>query len=384
MMLSSTQLFRHSAICVLALSMLPAGSHAQPVQGTKVLTWQFRAANIAKVTGTYSLLAKAYSGGTHGAGKGWKSAPRNRGTWFVDARGGLPLKEAEIANDAEGHAVGMGRSTAAALRAVKLPGNQKPPRYEVETTTTAGGADSIVPPHVRPGEWGLAKHRAKAVVKVANAKVKGWVLKGEINGVNVGTRSGQGRPNGQIHEGWYSIHDPIVVTIRELPTGREWSEELLSLDFLSQNGAGNAVYWEYDSVVGVTMAAERDGDGELDGLVSIGGASDSDWLIDSFGEFGATLENGVFEATGAWEGLPWDLTIEGLDVVRAALAPEHIPTGFDYIVPSDLLTDDFIYSQSLAWDELSEGEVRDGVIPTPGVLAVLLASGLVVQLRRKL
>ena len=377
------QSFWYGTVCVLALGVLPASAHAQPVEGTKILTWQFRAANIAKVRGSYSLVAKAYSGGTHGAGKGWKAAPPQRGMWLVDAPAGLPLKVAEKENDAEGHAVGMGRASVTALRAVKLPGNEKPPTYEVMTTTTAGGEDSIDPPHVRPGEWGLAKHKAKAVVKIANAKVKGWVLKGEINGVGVGTRSGKGTPNGRIDEGGHSIHDPVFVTIRELRTGRVWSEELLSLDILSQNGAGNAVYWEYNADVGVMLAAERDGDGGLDGSVSIGGASTSDWLVDSFGEFGATLDDGVFEATGSWADLPWVLSMEGFDVVRAELPPEFIPTTFDYVVPSDLLTDDFIYSQSLTWDDQSFGVVRDGAVPATGSLAILVASGLVGALRRR-
>jgi hypothetical protein len=380
-MSNTSQAIRYGVLGLLALSTLPSGVGAQGVIGVKTLQWEFRAMNIARVRGDYRLTAKAYSGGTHGANKGWRTdLPRKRGTWAV--AGPLALQTSTITNNAEGHAVATGTSTVSALAAVVIsPDGERPPRYRVSTTTTAGGLDTVTTPH--PNAWQRARHKAKAIVKIRNAQVKGWALTGQINGVNVGTRGGKGRPNGTINEGGHSIHDPIIISVTELPTGETWSEEIFSLDILSQNGAGTPVHWEYDSSRGVMLSVERNNDGVMDGSVGMQGASNSDWLVESFGDFGATLANGVFEATGAWADLPWDLTMEGFDVARAELAPEYIPTVFDYVVPADLLVDDYLYSQSITWDDVSEGEAYQADVPSPGSVALLLMSGLVAVVRRR-
>ncbi len=378
-----SHLFRHGVLSLFVLGSFSAITHAQNVNSIKTLQWEFRSANIARVRGGYSLTAKAYSGGTHGRNKGWRTArPKRRATWLVNAVNGLPVVTSTITNNAETHAIGTGTSSVSALRAVVISNQgERPPRYRVTTTTSAGGSDVLGAAH--QDGWQRARHRAKAIVKVSNAKVKGWALTATINGVTVGTRTGRGRPNGTINEGGRSFHDPIIVTVTETATGESWSQELFSFDLIAQNGAGTPVFWEYDTSRGVMLAAEPNADGIIDGTISMNGSSSSEWLVDSFGDFGATITDGTFDATGAWADLPWDLTMMGFDVVMAELAPEYMPTVFDYVVPSDLLNPESVYSQSLAWDDIDEGDVFQGSVPAPGPVALLIVAGLTGRTRQR-
>jgi hypothetical protein len=167
-------------------------------------------------------------------------------------------------------------------------------------------------------------------------------------------------------------HDPMSIEIFDLDTGVLFLEQLFTLD-ADWNQFG--VYaW---NTGGILLEAPADGVSSA----SINGGFASDWLSASTGMFSASLANGIFGATGAFAGLPWVLTLDGADVVRATLDAAFVPDLFgEYQVPAALVADDHQYQQTLILSK------RDGVairVAEPSIF-LLMMMGLVLFGRTKL
>lgn len=363
-----------------------AGTAQGQDSGTKTLGWDFNAKNINKVWASYKLVSRAYTRDTHGLGgngpSGWQGTPVKGKYPVALGTAGATAAIVNPSRSSAAHPVATANATINAPAVVRHPGGQIPPRYTATATVTASGTQAT-------NEAGAdffkasAKHKAKTTVSIRGAKVEGWSLRGTIDGITFPVQAGRGRPTGAINERGRSIHDPIVLTIKDIDTGDIWSTELFSLDVASSSKNGALALWNYDSNNGIDLALERNIDGVLDGRIDIAGSMNSDWIIDPVGEFGASLVGGQFSATGAWAGLPWDLTMDGGDVIAASLAAEYVPSSLSYTVPDAFINDDHTYSQSLAWDDDSDGVDYAENVPAPGSLVLLtMAAGLGLRRRR--
>jgi hypothetical protein len=119
----------------------------------------------------------------------------------------------------------------------------------------------------------------------------------------------------------------------------------------------------------------------INGQVLVNGQSDSDWLVDPIGQFGAELINGQFVATGAWAGLDWQLTYDESTVTAFLPAEVFNPAfGLDYQIPDSLLHEGYTYDVTLILDGSSNTESES--IPEP-VTSMLLGLGGLALLRKR-
>lgn len=174
------------------------------------------------------------------------------------------------------------------------------------------------------------------------------------------------------------FRDPISVELFEAETGVTHVERLFELAItLDSDGATGEILAEWDWEFGLKLGSDTGGTG---GSMTVQGRADSSWLSSPIGVFGATLQDGIFEATGAWEFLPWDLTYDGELVTSAFLDASYLLTDLSYAVPESLIDPDYSYKLSL----VSESGLESfALIPEPTTLALLVLGGLVMELRRR-
>jgi hypothetical protein len=125
----------------------------------------------------------------------------------------------------------------------------------------------------------------------------------------------------------------------DLDTGVSFSETLYHLDLDAvQDGQ---LFW--NTVDGIVLdVPDRESSASLEGGFA------SSWITSSPGLFSASLANGVFTPGGAFAVLPWVLTYEGSDIVRAQLLPVSIPVmEATYRIPDTLLVPTDHYRESL-------------------------------------
>jgi len=174
----------------------------------------------------------------------------------------------------------------------------------------------------------------------------------------------------------WNVKDPISLELYEIETGLLFSEELFSLEISGQSldGQGPAdMVWDE---TGITLSST------IDGQVLVNGRSDSDWLVDPIGQFGAEIINGEFVATGAWAGLDWQLTYDE-SMVTAFLSAESFNPAFelDYQIPDSLLHEEYTYDVTLLLDGSSYSESES--IPEPTTLVLLGLGGLALLRKRR-
>jgi hypothetical protein len=159
------------------------------------------------------------------------------------------------------------------------------------------------------------------------------------------------------------------------------TEELFNLAIVGESQEA-AISFEYDLELGLTLSIGRNIAGLLDGSFSVAGSADSSWMVSPFGEFGASLNNGLFMATGAWADKPWMLTHEGTDVVSAHLDAAFLPAVFDYQVPDSVITsDNSEYQQDFEVE--SELTVSATELPEPTSLSLLALGVMLIHHRRR-
>ena len=159
------------------------------------------------------------------------------------------------------------------------------------------------------------------------------------------------------------VRDPISIVLEDVLSGESVTEQLYSLDI--DFGGVSELSW---TETGIRLQADPDGSS----AVSISGGFDSDWIVGGPWLFSASLGSGVFETTGAFDSLPWALTMSDSSVVSAYLAPEHIPLlEAEYSIPSSaFFADDRFYQQTLL--PAVDGAVGLGA---PGLSTMLLLTG---------
>jgi hypothetical protein len=338
--------------------------------GTKDITWTFRTKNLNAMTGVYDLLAKtnAYCGHNSDPDQDPASNPWNVANGFLGGDNVLALSGVLDANADATASVSAGKPVDWHAGGT--------PKYSVKVNHAVTGDTNAW-----KCDLGLAKGYAyaRSRASIKGAYQDGWDFRGQINGVNF-HQKGRGQACGYASGGGVTLKDPISVTITDLDGGGSVTEEIFDL-LVQSLGKDSITEWKYDWEEGVLLSTPKDADGFIQGSVSMTGECNSTWLVNPFGDFGATLSGGVFSATGAWANLPWSLTYDGTDVVAAALGAAYMPTDLDYVVPSALIQDDHQYSQDLSWDD--EKEVWSDATPEPATLSLLALGGLMALRRRR-
>ena len=183
---------------------------------------------------------------------------------------------------------------------------------------------------------------------------------------------------GGLYDRGRSTKDPVLLTIWNLDTGEQISEQLGFVEGMCNSEGEAWSSYSFDSDEGVLLEADL-----ANAEAAIHGAFDSSWLDDPYGVFGASLANGLFDATGVWATLPWALTyaIAGdptSGIIAAFLAADYLPSSLAFTTPQayvDLGYDDQyevnFFSEYIATDQDTD------IIPAPastllGVLGVLM------------
>jgi len=238
--------------------------------------------------------------------------------------------------------------------------------YVFHLSLWAGAAASALPCKLGDS-WGFGSSCAEA--EITGPHVRGSDLRGKTNETKVraGTTAKSDAPAGNRQRSNADQRDPVVVRLKDLTTGEVYEEELFRLVIGGDSGTGGFEVI-YDPNDGVTLTTPVNTSGQIDGSVSISGTASSSWLVDPFGDFGASLTNGNFTATGAWAGAPWTLTY-GSGVVQASLPADYVPTDFDFQVPDEVINDDHDYAQSVKKSHSAYAE--DGTRSEPETVYVV-------------
>jgi hypothetical protein len=364
---------RHRAYAcagVLAGLVLTAGGFADPVDATNNVDWRFDTDDLAAMVGEYWLEAFAYAKCGHPPAD-LQNPPAKHGFWAVGAPGGL----AKVDITANANLPPDAFAFAYASVAASVPGPY-------------GGSNQYkftVTHEVKGDKWAgycdvgtsYARRWSKSVADIDGATVTGSHLQATSGSVQLTYhKHGSAGSIYHIHEDY--VRDPVTLTIREVETDSEWEETIWDVE-VENGGELAAVDWVFSSTEGVRLEVGRNDDDQIGSYVHISGRADSDWLLNPYGEFTATLDASGFSATGAWAGLPWQFDFDGGDIIRATLDASYLPTELEYEVPDDLINPDFHYDQGINVLDYQEGSA---VIPAPGSLG-MLAIGLAFAARRR-
>lgn len=143
------------------------------------------------------------------------------------------------------------------------------------------------------------------------------------------------------------FHDPVELELLEVETGTITTEQIFSFD-MDLSGVAE-VTW--DDATGIMLDAPLDGTSSI----AISGGFASSWITASPGMFSASLMGGQFSTSGALDGLPWQLTLSGVNVIRAELLAIDMPIlDATYEVPTSLIVSTNSYDQSLVFSGEAE------------------------------
>ncbi|MFG0251996.1 MAG: hypothetical protein ACF8NJ_03885 [Phycisphaerales bacterium JB038] len=343
---------------VAALFIFTAGAGAGEVEGTVDVNWRFDADDVAAMWGHYTL--DAWSNAYCTCNGADPDEDHAAGNWPVAA--GLAVQDV-LAVSWVAHSYADAEASVSAT--VPVPHGGANQLFMTVTHEIAGVSD---PEHCPGKAYSDAWRKASSLADIEGATVTGSTLKANRNGAHVRYhKHGSAGSIYYLYEDYY--RDPVSLVLREVDTGAVWEETIWDMTIESA-GALAASAWLFSSDEGVVLEVGRDDQDDIGSTVTIAGQSTSDWLLNPYGEFSATLGPGGFSATGVWADLPWDLLYDGPDVIRATLPAVYLPTeqNFEYEVPDSLLTEDFLYDQALnLWDE----QQGLAVLPAPGTFVLL-------------
>ncbi len=330
------------------------------------IEWTFSSPDINTMTGTYTVKARSeaeckcdkdYDPAAFGT---YKS---DSNTWNVNDD--LALKV--ISTDADvPHADSKAKASVWANKATPMGGNM----YKLEShhILSAEANTKLCTVTSR------AKGQSLSWVEIAGATAK----KGQKKIVKVKKRSWtecSGKDKGKAQ-----YKDPIGIILTEIGTDISYTEELFTLDVVTEFSNGCSSEAMYDWEDGVMLSTLLNSEGLMDATASIEGSADSIWLDAPYGEFGAYLEDGAFSASGVWEGLPWTFTYDGTYIVTASLSAAYLPTIFDYTIPESLFKDGYEYEESLFCHSTADASCE--TIPCPATLLLLGLGSVMLRKRR--
>lgn len=366
-----------SALLLWSADAVLAASSTAHVDKTIQYTFRSKAAAMPAMRGeaTMGLKSKAQCAG-HGIDS--KQPAEAKSTWQVSA-GQSAIAHPGPALSTVQHASAMGQPAMKATAAQQVDPLGDPTKYRMKVTHTmdAQAAASKCPSGVAMGDPGEARVRTK----VTGAKQDGWDLRGKVNGVEIPRQTGEGTARAQVTAGTVRFLDPLWVSVTDMDTSVQTTEELFALAIVGESQEA-PISFEYDLELGLTLSIGRTIGGLLDGSLSVAGSADSSWLDSPFGVFGASLDDGLFSATGVWADKPWVLTHEGADVVSVHLDAAFLPAVFDYRVPDSVIaSDNSEYQQDFEVE--SELTVSATELPEPTSLSLLALGGMAILRRRR-
>lgn len=254
--------------------------------------------------------------------------------------------------------------------------------FTVTATTKVYSWAKAVADAAVPKDTAIAEARAKTVHGYRSA-FKTITAKADVK-ISVKLSNGDERTEKRPRQDrGRSSKDPVLLTIWNNDTGEQISELLGFVEGACDSTDQAWSSYSFDSIEGALLEADL-----LNASASLFGAFDSSWLDNPYGAFGATLANGIFEATGVWASLPWALTyaIAGdptSGIISAFLAAEYLPTSLGFTVPQDYVDQGYddeyelnFFAEFVAFDRDSH------VIPTPASLP-MAGLGLLILLQRK-
>lgn len=372
-------------LIVLMLASLSEPALAARVDATKIVTWIFQKQPAAEDAGIFSWnFADSIAKDDH-INKPAPAPTFGDGTWRL--RDGLTPATQRTTEQLGGVPAGEPSARADAFFSAAAVGPL------ADLFVVNGQMNTVVQVFSVPINPGGHKNQVvKAVVK-AKMQIKSGTVSGVIltqPGAKVTIldatkyEKGEGTvPLGlESQKGKWS--DPISIELKEIETGRVITEQLFNI---IMDGEANGE-WSWDDIEGIVLDVPNDGLS----FASITGGFNSSWITSSPGLFSVSLADGVFSTSGSLDGLPWDLTYEGSDVVRAHLSLGSIPAlEAEYQVPSSLVVGTNNYQPTLIIG--SDAEVDNTCCPGEAipvasewsliVLTSLLLAGIAVKFGRR-
>jgi len=198
----------------------------------------------------------------------------------------------------------------------------------------------------------------------------------------------KGRMGKKVQKGFHKTakrwRDPISLSLTEVETGQVYSQDLFSVN-VDMEDYGHGAFTFDNGIAGEGVLLSCDADENI----LMYGSSDSDWLSFSYGDFSASLSEGIFTTTGAWASLPWQLTHEDpgdllSDVLSASLSSDYLLTDLAWQIPETLMREGFTYDLDLDWDDSAFLDaVAVAEVPEPMTLSLLAFGGLALLGKRK-